>query len=186
MKNNFGSKSIFIIVLAFNMILLYLNILKQKTINELQNQVINYEKVENNNYLPFKIKYDLAELGKLETKDDKVFLVSLLKGDNCNKCLEDEIKFLNTINTKYGKYLKVYYQGHPNRLKASNAEFNFNVIDNLQEKFSLSIIIDNPVSLLVDNNGYIHSYHKAVVGDTSASGIFFSKVNSLFNLIYEK
>lgn len=183
---NFVPKSILIIVLAFNIILLYLNIIKQKTINELQNQVINLEKAENNNHLPTKIEYGIAELGKLEAKDGKVFLFCLLKGDNCNQCLEDEIKFLNVINTNYEKYMKVYYQGNSTRLKASNAEFDFQVIDNLQEKFQLPIIIDNPVSLLVDNNGYIHSYHKAVVGDTSSSGIFFSKVNSLFNLLYEK
>ncbi|GMU96919.1 MAG: hypothetical protein AMXMBFR50_24340 [Ignavibacterium album] len=146
---------------------------------------MNYEKVENNNHLPTNVKYDFAEQDKLETKDGKVFLVSLLKGDNCNKCLEDEIKFLNVINNNFGKYLKVYYQGRPNRLKASNVKFDFQVIDNLQEKFNLPIILDNPVSLLIDKNGYIQSYHKAIPGKPEVSARFFEKVKSLFQTVYE-
>lgn len=184
----FKNKTIVLFVallLVFNFIFIYKNIEKQKLIIELQCQIVYLENLSIDNKVSKTINYPNVILSNIETKNSKLMLISFLKGNVCGTCLEDEIKFLNTLNNKFNNYLIVYYEGNPNRLKSLGAEFSFQTLDNIEEKFSLPIKIDNPVSILVDRTGIIQSYHKAIVGDKEASAVFFNKINSIFQSVYE-
>lgn len=113
-------------------------------------------------------------------------LLTLIRNDVCGSCLVNEIKFINKINSKYGKYIKVYYEGYSNDLKKLGA--NFEIIEevNLSDKFQIpDNNLDNPASFLIDKDGYILSYHKAILGRPEVSAKFFEKIKSLFQSVYE-
>jgi|SRR5690554_1619961 len=172
-------------LLILDTYLVYNNFKNQQTITELEKQIINLENSKyDNNGIGF-INLKPIELANYDENKTKFILISLLSDGACKICLGNEIKLLNNINRNYENYLKVYYEGNSNYLKELNAEFNFQVVNNLKEKFSLPFIIDNPVSFLIDKNGYIHSFHKAINGEEELSDKYYKSVNFLFDEIYK-
>lgn len=148
-------------------------------------QVKILDNLRTTNETPLNIDFALADSIDIEISSYKLLLISFLTEQGCGSCLEEEIKYLNAIYSKYKDYLLVFYEGNPNVLKSFGAKFKFQNTNYLKRKFNLPIRIDNPISMLVDKYGNIQSYHKAVVSDPSASASFFFKVNSLFKSVYE-
>lgn len=184
MKKN---KILFIlfVLLTSDILLLYQNIEKQNSINELNRQLQILEKFKPTNEISLNIDFTLLDSIDIEIKTNKLMLISFLTEQGCGSCLEEEIKYLNSIYSKYKEYLLVFYEGNPNVLKSFDVKFIFKNISSLKKKFNLPFRIDNPVSILVDRYGNIQSFHKAVVNDPGASATFFFKVNSLFKSVYE-
>ncbi len=186
---NISKKTLLIIsavLLVLNFILIYKNFKNQFIINELQSQII---KLENSNYKIINSNNDEVQkldLASLNIGDKKFILLTLIRDDVCGSCLINEIKHLNKIYSEFSNQIKVYYEGYANKLTSLGANFEIIEVINLSDKFQVSDnIIDNPASFLVDKNGYIQSYHKAIPGKPEVSARFFEKVKSLFQTVYE-
>jgi|SRR5690606_14045898 len=173
-------------LLILDIYLLYNNYKKQQIITELQKQIINLENSKYDNIEKGFINFKPIELVNYNDKETKFILISLLSEEACKMCLKNEIKLLNNLNSNYSNYLKVYYEGNSDYLKELNAEFNFQLIENLKEKFSLPFPIENPISFLIDKNNYTYSIHKAIIGNEEVSKKYFKSVAFLFDAIYKK
>ncbi|AFH48403.1 Hypothetical protein IALB_0691 [Ignavibacterium album JCM 16511] len=174
------------VLLVLNFILIYKNFKNQFVISELQSQII---RLENSNYKISNSNIDEVQkldLASLNIGDKKFILLTLIRDDVCGYCLINEIKYLNKIYSKYSNHIKVYYEGYANKLTSLGANFEIIEVLNLSDKFQVSNnITDNPASFLIDKNGYIQSYHKAIPGRPEVSARFFEKVKSLFQTVYE-
>lgn len=174
------------ILIALNVFLIYKNFEKQLSINELQSQIIKLENSSNNLTNSNINKISKLNLKSLVIENKKLMILTLIKNDVCGSCLINEIKFINKINSKYDKYIKVYYEGYSNDLKKLGANFEIIEVVNLSDKFQIpDNNLDNPASFVIDKNGNIQSYHKAIPGRPEVSAEFFEKIKSLFQSVYE-
>lgn len=173
-------------MLVLNLILIYNNIKNQFVINELQSQII---RLENSNFRISNSNIDnllKLNLEKFSIDNKKLMLLTLIKENVCGSCLKNEIKYLNDFNSEFRDHLKVYYEGYKNTLTNLGAKFEIIEVANISDKFQIpAYIIDNPASFVIDKNGYVISYHKAIPGISESSAKFYRKVSSLFQSVYE-
>ncbi len=113
-------------------------------------------------------------------------LLTLIKDNVCGSCLINEIKYLNDINSEFKDHIKIYYEGYKNNLTGLGASFEIIEVVNIPDKFQIPVnIIDNPASFVIDKNGYVLLYHKAIPVLPESSAKFYEKVTSIFQSVYE-
>jgi hypothetical protein len=188
MKFNFTNKKYLYavgILVIVDIILLFQNINKQISVKELERQITSYEIIQNDKVFYFNDFFNI-NMKNIKTKNYKILLICLLDQHVCRSCLLNEIQEINKIYHKYSNNIIVFYSGDPNYLNSLGAKFNYELVEDIQKVFMLPYDIDNPTSLLVDAKGNVYFSHKAINGNTTDSYKYFQKVNSLFQLVYDK
>ncbi len=177
---------IFIFMIGLNVLLLFKNYKNHFVMSKLQSKII---RLENSNYIITNSNIEEVQkldLEKFSINNKKLMLLTLIKDNVCGSCLINEIKYLNDINSEFSDHIKVYYEGYKNNLTSLGANFEIIEVLNLSDKFQISDhIIDNPASFVIDKNGYILSYHKAISSSPESSAKFYDKVKSIFHSVYE-
>jgi len=174
------SYQIIAVLISFNIFMLYQNIQRVNSINDLNHQLAVCEQSTGN---PTLNTASVRLSDELISPDNTLSLVTMFTDRGCEPCVIDEINFINKLYEKYNPYMNVYLvDGYERYLVNLGAQFWYEVIDMIPELDDLHI--NNPVSLLIDRNGTIHHTHLAETGNIEKSRSFFNKVNSLFESVY--
>lgn len=172
-----------ILFIGLNIWLLYGKISLQQQISRLQVEV-----VENGNEFSM-INEPVEFSGSKTTSPPPIRLVAIFTDYGCGSCVISEIKHLNKWQDKFDNTVQVYYDGETeNYLEEFGAEFEYEKINSIQNLFSISLPIGNPIITLVDERNNVQSIH---TNDLSRPGSdqrrinFYRRMESLFESVYE-
>lgn len=170
------SKVAAIIILSLlNIILVWNNAKNQISPTNLELPLINKNQTKEiiERYLNFK------------NKQFKIIVASFIKKRKmCRACLDNEIELLNRVNNKFHNYLLVFYEGDSSDLKNLGAQFDIIGGVNIDETFPFTEKYNNPITIIVDRNGFIQDFNYAITGVPQASFVFFNRIISLLQLFY--
>lgn len=120
-------------------------------------------------------------------KQFKIIVVSFIKRRKiCRACLNNEIELLNRVNAKYHNYLLVFYDGDSLDLKNIGAQFDIIGEVNIDETFPFTEKYNNPITIIVDRNGFIQDFHYAITNSPELSISFYNRIISILQIIYLK
>ena len=167
-------------MVLLNIFLLYTNIQRQNRITILTGRLIACE--QKNVHLTNK-DANLTLPKDFINNKNPISLITIFTDRGCSPCVADEISFLNNLNRKYHPFINVYQiGGFEHYLNRYGAVFEYRNNEHLSELSSL--IVDNPISLIIDRNNTLLLIHKAETGNPEKSRIFFERVESLFESVY--
>ncbi|MEO1023647.1 MAG: hypothetical protein AAFW89_13970 [Bacteroidota bacterium] len=121
---------------------------------------------------------------EVEIPDRPISLLVFFSDQGCQSCMEDEVRFLNAFREENNNAFKVYLQTQraPTYLtRMFGADFEYTVIDPQQNIFNVDFELVNPISVLVDSTGLVHRMHKAEVGNSEKSEVFYHQMKTLFD-----
>ncbi len=169
------SKLVIIVLALLNIILLQSNIKNQISDSGIKTPTIDKKQIQEiiDSYIENK------------RKDFKIIVISIIqKKEICRVCLDKEIELLNTINKKFSDYLLVFYDGDSLDLKNMGAQFSILGGVKIDQKFSFAKNYINPISIVVDRNGFIQDFHYAIKGAPELSIDFYNRIISVLQLFY--
>ncbi len=172
---------IILLIILLNIFLLYTNIQRQNRVNILTNQLTACEQqsVRSSKF------FDEVQLpGNLVNNKNTLSLITFFSEQGCSPCVVEEIRFLNDLYIKYQPFIDIYLtDGSDNYLNRFGAAFEYRTVEQVQDLADLNV--DNPVSLLIDRNNTVQMMHKSETGNPEKSRLFFERVRSLFEIVYE-
>jgi len=169
------------ILIIFNIFMLYQNIQRENRVGILNNQLTACEHNIGN---PVMHTASVRLPGELISSDNTLSLVTFFTDRGCAPCVIDEIGLINNMLEQYKLYMNMFLiDAHERYLVNLGAQFRYDVIDATPELEDLQI--SNPVSLLIDRNGTVQHIHRAETANPERSRLFFKKINSLFDSIYD-
>jgi len=179
--------SLLSLLLILNVLALYGRVNLQQQVEQLQYRVLL---TENPIIAPLgNIRFAHAAASK-EFKVKPISLIAFLTDYGCTSCLSAEIRYLNEWNQKYTNSVKAYFVGESiNYLEKYGANFEYKTQINPEELVNVYLPISNPVILVVDERGTVHSIH---TNDTPRPGSdrrrdeFYYRTASLFDTFYTK
>jgi hypothetical protein len=179
-KNHRVLWGMLIVFIGLNIWLLYGKANLQQQVNRLQAQAL--QKEEDIAQVTEPVEFTGSDFQK------PLRLVAVFTDYGCTSCVVTEIEYLSKWNKKYSNTLKAYYLGETaGYLEQFGAKFSYEKIESVNNLFTISLPVGNPVIALVDANGNVQSIH---TNDLSRPGSdqrrenFYQRMNSLFQLVY--
>lgn len=109
---------------------------------------------------------------------------SIIFTDNgCRDCVENEVKNINELYSKYKNKFSVYLMSNNNNYltRLYGADFSYKNIDPSRKIINNDFIFSNPIAIISNPNNNVLYIHVAEKDDDSKSNLFYSQLDSLFS-----
>jgi thioredoxin-related protein len=166
--------------------LLISNIYSYKVNKDIKDELVNIDRKES------KVEYLYSHRHRvqkafLNNNNNAFRLIVLFSCYGCNPAIESVLKNIKTRKEYLRDHIDYYYLESENETDYAfeylNRRIDLNIIKMDKEILNGYITVDNPVILLVDNNGYVYDTHKSVKGNKNATDIFFKRIENIFKSI---
>lgn len=179
-KNHTVLWGMLILFIGLNIWLLYGKVDLQQQVNRLQAK--NLQKEEDIAQMTEPVQFTGSDVQK------PMSLVAIFTDYGCTSCVVTEIEYLSKWQEKFDNTLQVYYLGQTDEyLEQFGAEFSYEKIESVNNLFTISVPVGNPVVALVDKNGHVQSIHTNDLSRPDSDerrSNFYRRMNSLFQLVY--
>jgi len=175
---NIKTIGVITILVAFNLVLLYLN-------TNLQNRIKNVE-LQANSWGFEKTGDSVARLihPQVQLPETGLSLIVLITDEGCITCMENEVRNLNDFHEKFRDRLKVYsFSRDTSYFEQFPVYFTLELIDPDRPVLDNEFDFNNPVALVTDNNGMVQTIQVAEVGKAGKRNEFYKRMTSLFKSV---
>lgn len=137
---------------------------------------------------PEYISYKNINYYKLDKKIIPPFqIIVYIYESGCISCNKYVVKKVNDLYKKYREYVSVIVVGgSKNYLSKIGASFSYEITDEKQSVLNIENEEYNPISMVIDRNGFIQKIHCVKYDSYEKSDIYFTMIDSFFDSFIQK
>lgn len=175
-----------LILLGFNIWLLYTNDKRQEQIDLLNSQIQSLNTVTKANSTDWGIEQEGNTIARIihpevHLNTEGTTLSIYFTDQGCSFCIENEVENLNKLWKKYPQKIKIFLMSYNKFFlkRLYGAVFSYKVIAPEEKLLDNNFSFANPIAILSDENNIVQLLHIAEKDNEVKSDKFYQRMNSL-------